>query len=239
MDNLQSCLNWFDRFTGNVYQIKTVDNHEFSFIFERTQIPHLMGLQYAYQNQRDIGGSNIIHEVNQGILNESNIFERIKLYHPSMFDKVKYRIEHIQDFFECLEDAFIAQRTNEKTRIQSTYLVIKHHKGGYLELGLKPISSTLFVPETFIRETSDRMFSETEFKSYVSCIEVYDPEKAAFIKTSFNEAMREEIEQERYLEQHPELRKDPRLIDLEYECSEYRGSEHSTYERSIDDDFCR
>lgn len=173
MENkIKEIIKWFKKYNNSEIKIVS-ETKEFSIKININALPHLLGLQYAYENPTNMKGKNILRQFEKENYSDIDILKNVEKNNPEKIDNVKDRIKHFKNFMENLEKSIIVEMTNEKTRLKSNYLMIQVDDITIIELGIKNIGyEDIF--ETFIIEKDNLYFKDTTINEKVISIEKYN-----------------------------------------------------------------
>ncbi|VWL84976.1 hypothetical protein [Oceanivirga miroungae] len=178
---IKNLLLKYNEYFNREYRIETTNNFKIDFTLDFGTFCHLMGLHYALpgKSPASIVGTNIMKKN----LKDSQIFNNIKTNNANNLKSVKSRINKIDDFFNNLENSFIVSKT-KKTGLKSIYLVVQIENNNFLELGIANNLSTGYFLETFIIESSDKYFKNSNINYNIKSI--YELKNNIPIPFSFN-----------------------------------------------------
>ena len=193
MRKVQEILKMFGVLNGSEIGIKS-KSLNFSMLFLKTQLLHLLGVHYIHSDFRKIKGRELLREILHKDYSDEEIYERINKNNPEQLDNVKNRIHYFKEFMYNLDNAKIVEMTNPTTKIKSHHLILQSADEKYLQLGIAKGEMADYL-ETFLVSANDFYFSDSEINEEVTGIYRYD-EECNLIPFSFDPVKAEKLERE-------------------------------------------
>lgn len=193
MKKVQEILKMFGTLNNSELEIKS-ENLNFSMLFLKTQLLHLLGVHYIHSDFRKIKGRELLREILHKNYSDEEIYEKISKNNPEQLDNVKNRIHYFKEFMYNLDKARIVEMTNPQTKIKSHHLILQSLDEKYLQLGIAKGEIADYL-ETFLVSSNDVYFSDTGINEAVTGIYRYDDE-CNLIPFSFDPVKAEALEKE-------------------------------------------
>ena len=208
-------------FAGNDGQRIKINTNKVNFdlLFNKHSVPHLLGLQYMYrqekiknryfkidENNNVIKASDMYRKVIEEETTDEEIYEKIRENNPSNLNAVKNRIESFTDFMKNLEKGYVVENVKvDNLGGKVNYFVVEDDKGNYNHLGIKTENGVDIIENynentskliTYLVQKDNRYFQGTRIKEDITKIEVYDREKECYIPFSFDKEKNEKLLEE-------------------------------------------
>lgn len=165
---VQKIFKWFNQFNKEDIKLKS-ESKEFYIEIRNLVLPHLLGLQYMNYKYEKKKAYMIYNYIKNNNLSDEKIFKEIKQKNPNMLNSVKKRVSTLQYFLENLENAYVVEKSNANSDIESNYLIIQTKDNFILHLGLKQDeiedrieNFTVFEKDTYL----ETYFSRNDNKYY-------------------------------------------------------------------------
>lgn len=214
MRKVQEILKIFGVLNNSEIEIKS-KNLNFSMLFLKTQLLHLLGVHYMNRDFRKIKGRELLREILHKDYSDEEIYEKINKNNPEQLESVKGRIHYFKEFMFNLDKSQIVEMTNPQTKIKSHHLILQSVDEKYLQLGIAK-GDIIGYFETFLVRKNDDYFHDTTVSENITGIYRYD-EECNLIPFSFNPEKAKKLERE-YNEQKE--RENEQSDDKEIEASQ-------------------
>lgn len=183
---LKDLALYFEKFDGYVCQIETEDEI-IRFKIEKSSLPHLIGMHYAFTNNRDKNkykGISGFEMLKNGKITYKEIKRGIKTNTRASisWQNIKERIQYLPMFLNTIElkknsifKKFDTDKTNSNTKMKADYILVKNVPNNiYPCLTLKTINPSKIVIETFIIEKNIGLFGAFDTEKIIN-IKLFDP----------------------------------------------------------------
>lgn len=193
---VQKIFKWFNQFNKEDIKLKS-ESKEFYIEIRNLALPHLLGLQYMNYKYEKKKAYMIYNYIKNNNLSDEKIFKEIKQKNPNMLNSVKKRVSTLRYFLENLENAYVVEKSNANSDIESNYLIIQTKDNFILHLGLKQDeiedrieSFTVFEKDTYLEtyfsRKDDKYYNETPIVEKIKGIYRYNEEIGIYEKFSFS-----------------------------------------------------
>ncbi len=235
MQDLKKIVDWYNHFNQKILRVKS-STKELTVELEVNGLPHLLGLHYMYPKGKAPKGSELISNIDKGVLTYGNVFPSIdKAHHykKSRYNSyVKNRIETFQNFMENLDKARIVEKTNKTSDIRSQYLAINTKDGLTRHLSILDIDNRnvllnydAHALESYLVQDNDNYYKDSSINEPIKDILFYDNEIKQFRPASFN-IEKDNILKDCYLSDFKEKYQD-KLYDMDF--SKIGGFEYQNF----------